>query len=99
MPPSCAWQSAHSHHIATPRLPYYKDQPYGPGYFEDESTATSTKGKTLRTGGGTILYKPTPGTIEMGPPPHTPAEAAAVAGAAAAAGRGAGYYSAAATTV
>jgi len=80
------------------KLPYFKDQPYGPGYFNDESKAKA-KAEKVETGGGTILYKPTPGTIEMGPPPPSPAEAAAVAGAEAAAGRGAGYYSAAATTV
>ena len=80
---------------------YFKDQAYGPAYFEDKQPAAAAQTETFRTGGGTILYKRTPDsdTILMGPPPQSTVEAAATAGAAAAAGRGAGYYSAAATTV
>jgi hypothetical protein len=71
---------------------------YGSGFFK-EPTADTQKVTKWSTGGGTIMYKPVPDVIQMGPPPQSAAESAAAAGAAAAAGRGAGYYSAAATTV
>jgi len=71
---------------------------YGSGFFK-EPTGGTQKVKKWSTGGGTIMYKPVPDVIQMGPPPQSAAESAAAAGAAAAAGRGAGYYSAAATTV
>jgi Ca2+-binding EF-hand superfamily protein len=45
---------------------------YGPGFFKEPSSAATTqKVSQWATGGGTIMYKPVPDVIPMGPPPQS----------------------------